>query len=84
MPVLLPLAHALVGRKDLPIPEWLFAWGASVVLIISFAALAVLWRSSRLEDEGWRPLPAWLSRAAASTVAEVIAGAIGGRAYWGR
>jgi hypothetical protein len=29
----LPLAHGLlVGRQDLPIPTWLFAWGASVVL----------------------------------------------------
>ncbi|MGC1798870.1 MAG: hypothetical protein WA701_00655, partial [Solirubrobacterales bacterium] len=34
-------AHALVGRKDLPVPAWLFAWGASLVLIISFALLSV-------------------------------------------
>ena len=70
-------AHALVGRKDLPIPEWLFAWGASVVLIVSFAALAVLWRSPRLEDEGWRPLPGWVSRALLRKVAETVAGLIG-------
>ena len=37
-------AHALVGRQDLPIPEWLFAWGASLVLIVSFVALTLAWR----------------------------------------
>ncbi len=35
------LAHGLVGRQDLPIPRWLFAWGAAVVLVASFVALAV-------------------------------------------
>ena len=43
--VLLPIAHGLlIGRQDLPIPAWLFAWGASVVLIVSFVALSVAWR----------------------------------------
>ena len=37
-------AHALVGRQDLPIPTWLFAWGASLVLIVSFVAFTVAWR----------------------------------------
>src|SRR5437899_2316343 len=36
-------AHGLVGRADLPIPSWLFGWGASIVLIVSFVALATLW-----------------------------------------
>jgi hypothetical protein len=44
------LAHGLVGRQDLPIPRWLFAWGAAVVLVISFVALAVLWPKPRLES----------------------------------
>ena len=47
-------AHALVGRKDLPVPAWLFAWGASLVLIISFALLSVAWTTARLQDEDWR------------------------------
>ncbi|MDX6615263.1 MAG: hypothetical protein QOD60_354 [Solirubrobacterales bacterium] len=50
------LAHALVARQDLPIPDWLFAWGASLVLIISFTALSFLWREPRFEDDDWRPL----------------------------
>ena len=48
-------AHGLVGRQDLPIPRWLFAWGAAVVLVLSFVALAVLWPRPRLEgDQGGR------------------------------
>ena len=42
------VGHALVGRQDLPIPEWLFAWGASLVLIVSFVALSVAWQRTRL------------------------------------
>src|SRR5215210_5457024 len=43
------LAHGLVGRQDLPVPRWLFAWGAAMVLVVSFVALAVLWPSARLQ-----------------------------------
>lgn len=49
-------AHGLVGRADLPIPEWLFAWGAALVLIVSFVALSALWREPRLERRDQRPL----------------------------
>ena len=47
---MIQLAHGLVGRTDLPIPKWLFAWAAAVVLLVSFAALATLWPKPRLED----------------------------------
>jgi hypothetical protein len=43
-------AHGLVGKQDLPIPRWLFAWGASIVLVISFVGLALLWPKPRLEQ----------------------------------
>lgn len=43
-------AHGLVGRQDLPIPKWLFAWAAAAVLVISFVALATLWPKPRLQD----------------------------------
>ena len=42
-------AHGLVGKQDLPIPRWLFAWAASVVLVVSFVALATLWPRPRPE-----------------------------------
>ena len=73
----LPLAHALVARKDLPIPAWLFAWGASIVLIVSFFALSAAWREPRFEEERWRPLGAGLSRALLGLPAQVLCGAIG-------
>jgi len=44
------LGHGIVGKTDLPIPRWLFAWAASVVLVISFVALATLWPKPRLEQ----------------------------------
>jgi len=64
-------AHGLAAKEDLPIPAWLFTWGATSVLVISFVALAVLWREPKLEDAGERsifPVP---------RVLEVVAGLIG-------
>ena len=57
------LAHGIVGKTDLPIPRWLFAWGAAIVLIVSFVALATLWPKPRLEHVRTRVLlryPRWL------------------------
>ena len=75
--MILELAHGIVGRTDLPIPEWLFGWAAAVVLVISFVALAVLWPQPRLENGGFRPLPGALSRVLVSRPLEVLCGAIG-------
>ena len=50
-------AHGLVQRTNLPIPEWLFGWAAAIVLVASFAALAVLWPRPRLQEPAWRALP---------------------------
>jgi hypothetical protein len=73
----LPVAHALVARKDLPIPAWLFAWGASIVLIVSFFALSAAWRKPRFEQERWRPVGAGLSRALLSAPAQILCGLAG-------
>jgi hypothetical protein len=43
------LAHGIGGKTDLPVPRWLFAWAAAVVLVVSFVALATLWPKPRLE-----------------------------------
>jgi hypothetical protein len=75
--VFLPIAHALVARGDLPIPAWLFAWGASIVLIVSFFALSAAWREPRFEEERWRPLGAGLSRVLLSLPAQILCGGIG-------
>jgi len=70
-------AHGLVQRADLPIPEWLFGWAAAIVLVVSFAALALLWPTPRLQDPRWRPLPAGLGRLLGSRPVEVLCAVIG-------
>jgi hypothetical protein len=70
------LAHGIQTKRELPIPEWLFGWGAALVLLVSFVALAVLWPKPRLEHDEWRPLPR-LSRVLASRPVEIACGAVG-------
>jgi hypothetical protein len=73
----LPFAHALASRQDLPIPAWLFAWAASIVLIASFFALSAAWRKPQFEDQHARPLGERLSRALLSLPAQILCGAVG-------
>jgi hypothetical protein len=49
-------AHGIVGRADLPIPAWLFAWTATGVMVISFIALWSLWSKPRLQRPPGRAL----------------------------
>ena len=66
---MIPLAHGIGGIRDLPVPGWLFFYGAALVLIVSFVALAVLWTEPRLDAAaGGRPLPTWLQRVLLSPV----------------
>jgi hypothetical protein len=53
---MLPVAHGIGGIQDPPIPQWLAYYGAAAVLVLSFAALGVLWRSPLLEREHLRGL----------------------------
>ena len=76
MSFLLPVAHALVARKDLPVPAWLFAWAASIVLIVSFFALSVGWRTPRFEQDRWRPLAGGLWRVLISLPAQIVYGLV--------
>jgi len=71
------LAHGLASRADLPVPAWLFAWGASLVLIVSFALLSTAWTSPRLAEERWRPMARWLSGALVNPVTEALCGLVG-------
>ncbi len=43
-------AHGIGGRADLPVPIEFFLYGAGVVLILSFIALALLWPEPRMQD----------------------------------
>ncbi|HET8955710.1 MAG TPA: fenitrothion hydrolase [Solirubrobacterales bacterium] len=73
----IPFAHALASRQDLPVPAWLFAWAASIVLIVSFFALSAAWREPKFEDQRARPLGERLSAALLGLPAQVVCGAIG-------
>lgn len=44
------LAHGVGSRADLPVEPWLFAYSAAFALLISFAALRLLWPRPRLAD----------------------------------
>jgi hypothetical protein len=72
-----PIAHGIVSRADLPIPEWLFGWAAALVLVVSFVALAALWPKPKLQEEDWRPLPRGLGRLLTSRPVEIACGAVG-------
>jgi hypothetical protein len=74
---IVPFAHALASRQDLPIPAWLFAWAASIVLIASFFALSAAWRKPQFEDEHRRPFGERLFAALLSLPVQILCGAIG-------
>ncbi|MCW2990053.1 MAG: fenitrothion hydrolase [Solirubrobacterales bacterium] len=65
------IAHGIVGKQDLPIPSYLFGWGAAMALIVSFVGLAFAWREPRLaqiRERGLARVPAAL---------EIVTGALG-------
>jgi hypothetical protein len=76
MSLALPYAHALVAKQDLPIPAWLFAWAASIVLVVSFFALSAAWRKPRFEEERWRPSAAWLTSVLRSWPIQALCGGL--------
>ena len=58
-------------------PRWLFAYGAAVVLIVSFVALAALWREPVLEGgRQGRPLPEGFQRILLSPALRIALGAL--------
>jgi hypothetical protein len=65
------LAHGLLGRAYLPVPAYLFAWAAGIVLAASFVALAKLWPAPRLEH------PTAVRIAPFPAAVEVACGAVG-------
>jgi hypothetical protein len=56
------LAHgAIGGRTDLPVPLWLFVFGAITALIVSFVALSTLWTEPRFEGRPEKAArPSWI------------------------
>ncbi len=71
------VAHGIGSFRDLPVPQWLFAYGAAVVLIVSFVALAALWRRPILEGgRQGSPLPQGLQRVLLSPALRIVLGAL--------
>jgi hypothetical protein len=71
------VAHGIGAVKDLPIPGWLFLWGAAMVVVLSFLALGALWKRPQLEPRAaGRPLPAWLERVLRSAALRILLGAL--------
>jgi hypothetical protein len=74
------LAHGIGGRSDLPVPLWLAQYGAAAALVVSFAVLAMFWRTPRLEEAAardGRPLPDMLQRFADARATRVGLRALG-------
>jgi len=69
-------AHALIGKQDLPLPEWLFIYGSLVILVVSFVGLLLGWREPRFEGTRSRPLES-LSGVLLSRPVGALCGAIG-------
>ena len=70
--MILPLAHGIESRADLPIPTAYFVYGAALVLIVSFGALATMWKRPLLQDpEQGRPV------APLGVWADIVLGALG-------
>jgi hypothetical protein len=70
------VAHGIGAVRDLPVPAWLFLWGAAIVLVVSFVALGALWRQPLLDRHaGGRPLPEALERVLRSRALRILLGA---------
>ena len=71
-------AHgALAPKDDLPIPETWFAWGAAIVLILSFIGLSIAWVKPRFEEDRWAMFESFFSRVLVNRVTAAVAGALG-------
>jgi hypothetical protein len=67
------LAHGIGTRADLPVSVSLAITGAAAALLVSFVALAALWKEPRLRgDDAGRPLPAVLQAVIDNPVTTVV------------
>ncbi len=71
-------AHGIGGVRDLPVPIWLFYYGAAIVLVVSFVALGALWSKPVLDRAAaGRPLPEALQRVLLSDAVTLALRALG-------
>ncbi len=86
------LAHGVGGSTDLPVPLSYALIGAAWALAVTFAVVAVAWRTPRFDpDKPGRALPAWACKAVDSPTVRWIAAAaaivftawVAVAAFWG-
>lgn len=71
------LAHGIGSVRDLPLPVWMFLWGGSVVLVLSFLLLGTLWKRPKLERaQRGRPLSERLEAVLRSRAVRLVSGAV--------
>ena len=56
---MIPLAHGVGSRTDLPIPIGFALYGAGAAILVSFAVLLLFWRSPRLGGPGAATPTGW-------------------------
>jgi hypothetical protein len=67
------LAHGLGGSSDLPIPYTYALIGAAWALTLTFAVVALAWRTPRFDPaKPGRPLPVWVARAVDAPVSRAV------------
>ncbi len=72
------LAHGLGGSADLPIPFTYAVVGAAWTLTLTFAVVALAWRTPRFDpDTPGRPLPRWVTTVADAPVTRWLIAAAG-------
>ena len=71
------LAHGVGSVQDLPVPAWLFLYGAGVVLVVSFVALALLWRRPLHERCSHGRIVEAVSALLVGRTARIVAGVVG-------
>ncbi len=73
------LAHGVGGRTDLPLSLWQAGWSAAVALVLSFAALGLLWHRPRLRNLSvGRPVVSWVASlyAAGTAMLRLVVGVL--------
>ncbi len=72
------LAHGLGGSADLPIPFTYAVVGAAWTLTLTFAVVALAWRTPRFDpDTPGRPLPRWVTTVVDAPVTRWVIAAAG-------
>ncbi len=72
------VAHGVGSRQDLPLPFALAVAGAATALVVSFVALAVLWREPRLDGaHAGRVLPPFAQSVLGSRTTRLVLAVLG-------